>query len=277
MGLGVCKVTDGVAIKSIMRIRLDISYCGTHYHGWQKQADRRTIQGELETALEKIFGIKCDTIGSGRTDEGVHAYNQVVHFDICELKMPCDNVVNALNFHLPKAIRVNECKVVPNDFHSLASAKKKTYIYDMYLSDIDCPFLINRALRLNKNIDIKKMQAAAKEFVGTHDFTPFSAKGSDTKTTVRTVTECEITKIDLNGQKGLRLTISSSGFLYKMVRIIVGAIVKAGQDKLSTLEIKNLLNSGKEWDKKVPADPCGLYLYRVYYCQLSVWNKMVFD
>jgi len=295
-----------------MRLKLTLSYNGTAYYGWQRQNDKPTIQSELEEAFFKICAQRVSIVGSGRTDEGVHAIAQVAHFDFKGVKSSCDTdcvchfvasrdflssstlqnatccpsdtafyalqqageinkkaiqidkLVSAFNFYLPNDIRVAAVEAVDENFNANKSAAKKTYIYDMYIGAPNA-LLKDRALHLDKKLDFNAIQKAAKTFIGIHDFIAFRAKGSSATTTVRTVYDCNLQSINIYGSEGYRLAITANGFLYKMVRIIVGTLLKVGEGKLTSADIITLLNSAKEWDKKIPAPPHGLYLWNVEY------------
>lgn len=245
-----------------MRIRLTIAYLGTGYSGWQAQANKPTVQGELETALGKLYGVPVAATASGRTDEGVHALGQVVHFDAPK-DLPCPRIVGALNFFLPPQIRVIAAQTAPDDFNARKSAHRKTYEYRFYLAERDSPFLLGRALRLPPSCDMRAMADAAPLFVGKHDFTAFRNLGSSAKTTVRTVFDCRLTPAA--GEWDYALTVTADGFLYKMVRNIAGTLVRVGEGTLPPQEIPRLLATGEEWPCKCPAPPCGLYLKNVEY------------
>ncbi|MCL2847161.1 MAG: tRNA pseudouridine(38-40) synthase TruA [Firmicutes bacterium] len=251
-----------------MRIKLIITYDGTDFCGWQRQPNGISIQQELEDAYFKFSGERVTITGSGRTDEGVHAIAQVAHFNTEKIlsKKEAFNFVNAFNFHLPSNIRVKSAEIVDDNFHAVVSALKKTYHYDMYFG-IENPLLKNRAYHIKKNIDIAAMERAAKCFIGNHDFVFFRAVGSSATTTVREIYNCELTEVELYGSSGLRLSISANGFLYKMVRIIVGSILQVGLGKLIEIDIKKML-CGKEeliGYNKTTAPSCGLYLQSVKY------------
>ena len=261
-----------------MRYKIILCYHGSGFSGWQRQANKPTVQGAVEDALLRLYGQKISVTGSGRTDEGVHALGQVAHFDAPDT-LPLHKIASALNFYLPKTVRIISCETAPEDFHAIKSAKKKTYIYDMYTCAIEHPLLIDRALRLERPIDTAQMLQAAKLFVGTHDFLAFRCRGSSATTTVRTVYECELKVFKDSEQRKplatpffcapvdthLRLKISANGFLYKMVRTVVGSLIKVGEGKLTLEDLQTRLSSATEWQKKFTADPCGLYLYSVEY------------
>jgi len=255
-----------------MRIKITISYDGTGFCGWQRQPNGKSIQEELENAYFKFANEKVVITGSGRTDEGVHALAQVAHFDTKKVVSKKEIAVwlGAFNFHLPNGIRVKNIEIAADNFHSVASATKKTYHYDMYFG-VENPLLKDRTYHIKKDLDIALTEKAAKCFIGTHDFVNFRAIGSGATTTVRTVYSCELSQMELYGSKALRFTISANGFLYKMVRIIAGSILQVGSGKLEISEIKELLtgqnNNKNEITKfnKIPAPSCGLYLESVKY------------
>lgn len=253
----------------IIRLKLVVSYDGTNFSGWQRQNDKPTIQGEIEKAFFSVTQKQISIIGSGRTDEGVHAIAQVCHADIDKGMLvkfdSLDKLKVALNHYLPDSIFVKKIVKAKSVFHACTTAIKKIYVYDFYMGDKN-PLLENKAFYVSKKINIKSMQEAAKEFVGSHDFIAFRAKGStEVATTVREVFDCRITASNLYNSKTYRLTISASGFLYKMVRIIMGSLIKVGEGKLTTNDIKTLLDNSTEWDKKTPAPSSGLYLLKVVY------------
>ena len=250
-----------------MRIKLVISYEGTGFSGWQRQVGKPTVQAALEDAFFKISGVRVNLTGSGRTDEGVHAIAQVAHFDVVYQEgkaIAPQKLPSAFNYYLPNTVRVLSAEQVDENFHACTKAKHKTYIYDMYLGAQN-PLLEKRALWLDKPIDFNLMENAALLFMGTHDFIAFRAKGSSAKTTVRTVLDCSFTKVELYGSSGYRFSITANGFLYKMVRMIVGATLKVGSGKWTFADINNMLNTTEEFDKKTPAPSHGLYLKKVEY------------
>ena len=252
-----------------MKIKLTISYFGTPYNGWQKQPNAKSIQQELENAFLNITNKRVSITASGRTDEGVHAIGQIAHFEIDNNydEKTVQSWLGAFNFYLPASIRVKNISIASDDFHAIASAKKKTYQYDIYF-DNENPLLENRAYFLKKKISLDTIRKAAKLFKGTHDFASFRAVGSSATTTVRTIYSCDISNIELYGSSGIRLTVSANGFLYKMVRIIVGSLIQVSLGKLSIDDIKlRLKTTGDMADKvnKPTAPSYGLYLLSVEY------------
>ena len=243
-----------------MRIKLELDYIGTAYAGWQTQPGQRTIQGEIERALYTLTGEAVRVTASGRTDAGVHALCQTAHFDT-EKGWEAGAFVGGLNRYLPRDIRVLSAERADDGFHARFSAKGKTYVYLMYLSDVERAVFYGRAARLPVSADVGKMRDAARNFVGRHDFAAFCASGADTSTTVRTVTEAAV---DRDG--GLvTFTVSADGFLYNMVRIMAGLLMRIGTGKEPPETAAAVLASRDRTEARDTAPACGLYLKKVYY------------
>ena len=241
------------------RVLLKIAYDGTNYHGWQQQNNAVTVAGVLEESLEKLLGVKTSVTGCSRTDSGVHAKEFFCHFD-CEDNIPQKAFLLGLNAILPNDIAVKEASVVDDNFHARFDAKSKTYIYKMYVGLTD-PFLSRYALRLDYESDLELMNDFCRRLVGTHDFIAFSSAGRTVKTTVRTITECYVTR---NGNQ-YQLTVSGNGFLYNMVRIIVGTALAVGYKNLSPSCADEALKTGDRTKLGNTASPCGLHLEKVEY------------
>ena len=239
-----------------MKYLLVVSYNGTNFAGFQRQKKgERTIQEELEKAL-KIF-LKQDVcvVASGRTDSGVHAYNQVCHIECDEI----DNFykfVRSMNGILPDDVKVKSIK--ETKLHARFSAKRKTYLYKMYISDIDLP-LYDNFLRVPSTIDFDGMKQASEILIGEHDFANFCASGSEVQSTVRTIYDIKWKKI---GEE-LHFYITGNGFLYKMVRNIVGLLIELGKGKIDIKQFKDYAFG--DLNKKFTAPAKALYLYNVKY------------
>ena len=244
-----------------MRIKITVSYDGTDYCGWQVQPNGISVQSVLEEAIEKITGEKVKVTGSGRTDAGVHALGQVADFYTEKDNIPPENFAAALNTVLPDNVSVIKSERVADDFNSRKCAKKKTYRYLLYRSAVKLPLYERYAVQTDKNVDINKMREVSKVFIGTHDFKCFNASGGGAKTTVRTVYSIEI------AEKGCMLSVSvtGNGFLYNMVRIMTGTLLKAGQGKLSAEDAGKMLLSGKRSDGGNTLPAKGLCLMKVEY------------
>ncbi len=243
-----------------MRVLLTLSYDGTDFCGYQIQKNGRTVEEVLENALFKLTGEKIKTYSSGRTDSGVHATCQKVHFDT-NSSIPANKFAEALNGVLPCDVKVSKSKKVKDSFNARYDAKRKTYRYSFYVSDYEDP-TVSRYTTIIKNMpDVKLMQSCADKIVGEHDFYAFMASGSSVKDTVRTVYSIKISK------KGKRLDIfvTGNGFLYNMVRIIAGAMLAVGEGKMTACEVENCLIK-KERSIKIKTMPAkGLTLYSVIY------------
>ncbi len=244
-----------------MKIKLTISYDGTEYSGWQVQPGKDTVQSRLEQAVYEVTGEKVRVTGSGRTDAGVHAKGQVAHFVTNTTTTTPENFYRALNAHLPFDIRVINSERVDDNFQACRSAKKKTYSYSAYLSRVEKPLKERYAVRFDHRLDVEKIVKASELFVGEHDFKGFCASRSGAKTSVRKIYSFEIKR---DGED-LIFLITGNGFLYNMVRIIVGTLVEVGRDKLSFDELRELINGGDRslGGRTLPAK--GLCLEKVEY------------
>ena len=220
-----------------MKIKLVISYDGTNYFGWQVQPEKTTVQQQLEDAVFAVTGERTRVTGSGRTDAGVHASGQVAHFKTQTKTVAPENFYRALNAHLPFDIRVIESEQVSDDFEACRSAKKKTYSYSAYLSRVEKPLKERYAVRFDHRLDVEKMQKACELFLGEHDFKGFCASRSGAKTTIRTIYSFEIEK---NGED-IKFIVTGNGFLYNMVRIMFGTILKAGAGQIQPSDIEDIL------------------------------------
>jgi tRNA pseudouridine38-40 synthase len=254
------------------RLKLIVAYDGAPFAGWQSQSHRNTVQDHLERAFERVISGAVRVHGAGRTDAGVHALAQCAHVDVLKF-LPADAWIKALNALLPPAIRVLRCRYVSKDFHARLSAKGKIYRYRIWTAPILPPFEDRRAWHIAQPLDLYILKSAAKHFVGTHDFAAFAAnrgksasrmdssRGEPEQSTIRTINSVRVRK------KGPSVTIEfdGNGFLYKMVRLMVGALVKCAVGKMRTEEITLRLHSGRIGSARFAAPPEGLYLVRVRY------------
>lgn len=239
-----------------MKYLLVISYNGTNFAGFQRQKKgERTIQEELEKALKILLKQDVCVVASGRTDSGVHAYNQVCHIE-CDEIVDFYKFIRSMNGILPDDVKVKSIK--PTKLHARFSAKRKTYLYKMYISDIDLP-LYDNFLRISTTIDLDGMKQASEVLVGEHDFANFCASGSEVQSTVRTIYDIKWKKV---GEE-LHFYITGNGFLYKMVRNIVGLLIELGKGKIDIKEFKEYAFG--VLDKKFTAPAKALYLYKVKY------------
>src|SRR5213083_2108791 len=244
------------------RLKLIVAYDGSQFAGWQSQSHRNTIQDHLERAFERIGGKPARVHGAGRTDAGVHALAQCAHIDLPDDRLSAARWTDALNALLPPTIRALRCQYVSNDFHARLSAKGKIYRYRIWWAPVLPPFEYRRAWHIARPLDLKVMKAAAKHFVGTHDFAGFAAnRGKAENSTIRTIYSVRIR------QKAACITVDfyGDGFLYKMVRLIVGALVKCALGKMRTEDVVAQLESGQLGPARFAAPAEGLFLIRVRY------------
>ena len=241
-------------------IALRLRYDGSRYHGWQVQKNAITVAQTMEEALAKVCGERVKLTGCGRTDAGVHALRYCANFH-SDCTVPVDRMPLAVNSRLPDDIAVVDAVEVPDDFNAIGSCVKKEYVYKILNSRIPDPFLADRVCFYPQRLDISLMQAAARAFVGTHDFKAVRSEGTQTKTTVRTVYWCRAEK---DGDL-ITVSICANGFLYNMCRAIVGTMVYASYGKLIPEEIPALLEKRDRRLTGPTMPPQGLYLNRVWY------------
>ncbi|MGM9590913.1 MAG: tRNA pseudouridine(38-40) synthase TruA [Faecousia sp.] len=241
-------------------LRLDICYDGTRYRGWQRLPGKDdTIQGKLETALSRILGEPIEISGSGRTDAGVHACGQVANFH-CESRMPAPEILENLRRYLPEDIGIYSCRDVSERFHARLNAREKTYRYRIWNSEMPCVFDRRFVAMMPEQLDISAMKAAAAHLVGQHDFAAFCGNAKMKKSTVREIRCLTITR----QAEEIHITITGSGFLHNMVRIIVGTLVEVGRGDRRADSIPALFQ-GKRSDAGFLAPPQGLCLMEVFY------------
>ena len=243
-----------------MNVYLVIRYDGTDFAGWQVQPDRRSVQGELEAAIKAVTGEETRVTASGRTDSGVHAAGQTANF-FTNAKIPPAKFKEALNAALPKDVKIAKSGRASDDFNARFSAKRKTYVYNAYRSDTENPLKERFAARVYEKLDMQKMREVADILEGTHDFKCFLSSGSSVKTTVRTVYSIKIVKRGSD----YRFSVTGNGFLYNMVRIMVGTLIQVGAGRLTAADVSEGLNGGLrgKMGKTMPAK--GLTLYKVDY------------
>ncbi len=241
-------------------IKLIIEYDGTQFFGWQRQSKLRSVQGEIERVLKKIFKEKIEIDGAGRTDAGVHAYGQVATFEAF-VPMPLTNLKRVINNNLAKDVRILALSFEDPLFHARYSAKGKTYTYKITNCEEQNVFLANYTYHYPYKVDIEKMKSACKLLLGEHDFSSFMAAGSSVENTIRTLSSIEIK----DENEILSITYTGTGFLYKMIRILTGLLLEIGNNRLDMSIIPKILRnpSRKYTTKVVPAN--GLYLNAVYY------------
>lgn len=243
-----------------MRLLLTIQYKGTNFCGWQIQPNCRTVQQTLAEAIFEVTGETVTLHASGRTDAGVHALGQRVHFD-SNTKIPPEKLPFALNTKLPDDLKVVACEQVADDLNARFNVKRKTYIYKFYCSPHENPMLFDGYAHLPISPDYQKMRAAADIIEGEHDFRCCQATGGHVKTTVRTVYSIDIKK---DGEL-YEVAVTGNGFLYNMVRIITGTIYYAGIGRISEADIKTAFETNDRTKMGITLEAKGLYLVKVEY------------
>ena len=243
-----------------MRVLLRVEYKGTAYCGWQRQKNGLSVQEVLARAVKETTGEASVMHGSGRTDAGVHAMGQAVHFDT-HTHIPLDKLPIALNAHLPESIRVLSAREVPSTFNARFDAISKTYLYKVYCAPVSSPLREGLFAFVHKRPNVDEMRRAAAYILGEHDFKVFQAAGGHVKSTVRRITSLEITE---NGDE-ITFEVTGSGFLYNMVRIMVGTLYYVGIGKIAADDIPDIILSGQRDRAGKTMPPEGLYLKEVVY------------
>ena len=266
------------------RIRLDIAYRGTNYHGWQRQDGQPTVQGEIEAALQRVVGEPVAIRGSSRTDAGVHALQQVAAFD-APGTIPSERFAPALNANLPRDIRILRSTDVPPDFDPIGHCTRKRYCYLIDDGPILSPFLADRVWDYRfGTLDAEAMHAAAQAFIGEHDFASFQSEGSPRQSTVRTIFSISVFRCKEPGVNNpyplslipyslspipyplapspypLLLEVEGNGFLYKMVRTMAGTLAAVGSGKRPVDWVAEVIAAKDRCAAGVTAPPEGLYL-----------------
>ena len=242
-------------------IKLTIEYDGKEFNGWQKQPKKLNIQGTIEKALQEITGEEIELNASGRTDAGVHAIGQVANFKT-NSSIPIEKFPIAINTKLKKAIRIIDAEEEEERFHSRLSCKRKTYRYIINNNEISSAIYRNLECHIPQKLDIDKMKCAIEFFKGEHDFKAFKASGTSSKSSVRTIYKAEIYEQNNNR---LWIELTGNGFLYNMVRIIVGTLVEVGLGKIEPDAIPKIIQEGKRENAGKTLPPNGLYLLKVEY------------
>lgn len=254
---------------TMQRYKVVIAYDGTNYVGFQRQINGKSIQEVLEKALYKMSkGHDIRVIASGRTDSGVHAIGQVIHFDY-PVVLSEIAIQKALNSLLPSDIRIQDVQKVSQQFHARYHTLRKEYHYRVSMSKVQSPFKDRYTLHHAYRMDIPRMQQALKAVVGTHDFTSFCSTKSDKENKVRTVTKAEIIVDELNNE--LVFIFEGDGFLYNMVRILVGTTLQIGDGLKDVSELSKLLDAKDRNLSGPTALAKGLYLVRVDYKPEEEW------
>ncbi len=246
-----------------MNIKLIITYVGTNYSGWQVQKNALTVQEKIQDAVESLFGKRYSITGCSRTDSGVHAKSFCCVVSTCcdSISIPENKIAIALNQKLPDDISVKSAEFVSEDFHPRYDVKYKEYEYLIWNSEIKEPFLNNRAFMYPKHLDTVKMQNAANYFVGKHDFKAFMSSGSDVVDTVRNIKYFNVSRAG----NLIKINVAADGFLYNMVRILVGTLIDASIGRIDENSISDIINEKKRERAGFTAPAQGLYLNKVIY------------
>lgn len=249
-----------IVAPKVRRWKCVCAYDGTSFAGWQSQTGGRAIQDVIEARLAQIFKMPVRIHGSGRTDAGVHAVGQVFHFD-ADWRHGPEKLMAAFRVGLPVAIQVKSVRAVAADFHARFDATGKRYEYHLHLGDAD-PFTRSFCWPIFKPLDVAAMRAAAAVLQGRHDFRAFTAlNGTEREHTVRDLRRLEVVR---RGRR-IRVTAEADGFLYRMMRSLVGGLVAVGEGKLTPAQVRSLLHSRERTAAIHTAPPQGLFLVRVYY------------
>lgn len=241
--------------------KMTVEYDGSAYCGWQRQDNGVSIQQKLEEAIKLITGQKVSVIGSGRTDAGVHALNQVGSFK-CSTTLPVQKIFMGMNSVLPPDIVIKKLEERSDDFHALRDVKSKIYIYKIYNQRLRPALGRNYFWHVRYPLDLARMKKAAGYLIGTHDFSCFCATGTDVKDKVRTIIGIEIKACD---DGVIEIKVESQGFLKYMVRNIIGTLVDAGRGKRAPEEMKSIIESKNRNIAGATAPACGLFLKEVKY------------
>jgi len=241
-------------------IALKLMYVGTAYHGWQIQKNAATVEETLEKAIASVVCHPVKCTGAGRTDAGVHAEVYIANFRTTST-IPCDRIPLAVNTRLPDDIVVVKATEVPDEFNAIGACIKKEYTYRIYNNRLGNAFLVDRAWFYPKHLDETIMQAAADRFVGTHDFAAVRSVGTETRTTVRTVHYFNVKRTgDL-----IEASVCANGFLYNMVRAMVGTIVYAAEGKFPPEAVSEILEGRNRTAAGPTVPPGGLYMTNLWY------------
>jgi tRNA pseudouridine38-40 synthase len=244
------------------RLKLIVAYDGAPFAGWQSQSHRNTIQDHLERAFERVGGERVRVHGAGRTDAGVHALAQCAHVDLAQDSLSVARWTEALNALLVPAIRVLRCRYVSKNFHACLAAKGKIYRYRIWSASMLPPFEYGRAWHVPRPVDLELLKKAANRFVGTHDFAAFAAnRGKPEKSTVRTIYSVAVRR----SGPCVMIDFDGDGFLYKMIRLIVGSLVRCALGKSSVEDVMDRLASAHAGHARFAAPAEGLFLVRVRY------------
>lgn len=256
-----------------MKIRLLLSYKGTHFFGWQRQKNKRSVQGDLEQALFKLFKKKISVIGSGRTDAGVHALGQTAHFEITQSQLKNKNILVAINHFLPKDLSVLKAYLAPDTFHARFSCIKKTYYYFIWTGLSKPALLYDFICWKKQDLCLKTLQKLSDVIIGTHNFKSFQTSGSSVKNSIKTITQSEWRLVS---PQIYRYKIQGSGFLKQMVRNLVGTYLDLLKEPQAVTKMLAILKSQDRRQALGTAPGKGLYLKKAFYpCSIDKQCKKI--
>lgn len=248
-------------------VRIKVAYDGSRFFGWQRQDGFDSVQGALESALLEVTGQALTVRGSGRTDTGVHALAQVAHFHL-DSALADNRLWHAINAHLPEGVVVLALKTADPDFHAQRSAIGKRYGYLIETTRFPSPFLRKRACFVRGALDVERMRAGARHFVGEHDFTSLASSGSVRASNVRRVFGVRL----VERKTGLGIVVGGNGFLYNMVRTMVGTLLQVGSGRLEPEAVRAIL-AARDRSAAGPTAPAdGLYMLSVRYPEPLDWD-----
>lgn len=251
-----------MALRGERRLKLIVAYDGAEFSGWQSQARGDTIQDRIETAIAKVFGQKLRVHGAGRTDAGVHALGQCAHVDLPPTRLQPAVLTSAINASLPPQIRILRCRFVAESFHARFSSRGKVYRYRIVTTPVLSPLEVGRAWHVTGQFDDEGLRSCGKLFIGTHDFSGFAAnRGHPVDSTARTIRKMRLRRTGTTTV----IEFEGDGFLYKMVRLMVGAIVQCALGKKSVDDVRQRLRGLTAQRVGFVAPAHGLTLVRVIY------------
>ena len=245
-------------------IALTVAYDGTNYHGFQRQTRWTAIQNILESRLGKIFGGSIELVAAGRTDAGVHARGQVVSFHT-DGSIPIDKIPLAAASVLPSDIVVRAAREVDEKFSARYSVVSKIYIYRVHVDETADPLIDRYAWHVRPPVDVDQMRAALSMLIGRHDFGAFRSSSEVERNPIRRLIDADIEPENILGEEILTIKLHADGFLYRMARNIVGALIKVGRGRLTVDAFKKIFESRDRNQAPPPAPPQGLCLYKVFY------------
>lgn len=246
---------------TIRKVKLVIHYDGSGYHGWAAQPGTATIQGTLQEAFEKLCGQTVEVVGSSRTDAGVHALGQVAHAVLTDCPVPTENLQKAINRLLPDEIVIASLQEVPDSFDAITSTVSKVYRYTICTDPVRPVFEIHRCWHYPAALDIEAMQRAAARLVGTKDFKSFASAADQRQCSVRTLTRCRVS----SDPPWITMEVEADGFLYNMVRNIVGTLTEVGRSRWNPEKMDEILQARDRAAAGPIAPAGGLCLMQIFY------------